>query len=102
MSKRKLLAIVLTVVMVLSLLPQIAFAEAGEAPAHSKNVSLNEDGTYKIELTVTGDADTETQETGKANVILVYDVSQSMGTNATDSDYSRADQAEDVGNTPGQ
>ncbi len=96
MSKRKLLAIVLTVVMVLSLVPQIAFADAGDTPKHSKNVSKNEDGTYKIELTVTGDADTETQETGKANIVLVYDVSQSMSTAATGSSYSRADQAEDV------
>ena len=96
MSKRKLLAIVLSLVMVLSLVPQIAFAEAGDPPEHSKTVTLNEDGTYKIELTVTGDADTETQETGKANILLIYDVSQSMSTDATGSDYSRADQAEDV------
>ena len=38
----------------------------------------NHDGTYKLSLSVTGDADAETEITTKANVLVVYDVSNSM------------------------
>ena len=69
---------------------------AGDAPDHLKLIEDNGDGTYTIELTVTGDADNETQEKGSVNVVVVYDVSQSMSSNAGSSSYSRADQAEDV------
>ena len=65
-------------------------------PEHEKTIQDNEDGTYTLELTVTGDADTEIQEAGGVNIVLVYDVSQSMTNNAGSSRYSRADQAEDI------
>ena len=96
--RKKLLAVVLTLVMVLSLVPQISFAEAGDTPAHSKTVHPNGDGTYKIELTVTGDADTDVQTTADVNVIVVYDTSNSMVNNYANgtSGRSRADAAEGV------
>ncbi len=73
-----------------------AYADAGDVPAHSKDITDNGDGTYTLELSVTGDADNETQEAGKVNVLIVYDTSSSMTSNAQGSSYTRADQAEDV------
>lgn len=65
-------------------------AAAGDTPAHSKLLTDNNNGTYTLELTVTGDASTETTTTvNKSNVILVIDTSGSMvqnnapGTNRT-------------------
>ena len=69
---------------------------AGDIPQHSKTATSNDDGTYKLELSVTGDADDNVQEAGGVNVVVVYDVSQSMTSNAGSSRNSRADQAEDV------
>ncbi|MBQ9825990.1 MAG: Cna B-type domain-containing protein [Firmicutes bacterium] len=96
MSKKRLLAIVLTLVMVLSLIPQVSYAAAGDPPANSKTLTDNGDGTYKLELSVTGDADYESEPV-KANVIIVLDTSGSMdflipsttgsrGSTATDGD----------------
>ena len=68
-------------------------AAAGDEPAHDKVVNDNGDGTYTIELSVTGDADTEIEEVGAVNVVIVYDTSSSMMPNTTP---TRADQAEDV------
>ena len=65
-------------------------------PSHSKDLIDNGDGTYTLELSVTGDADDETQEAGGVNIVVVYDVSQSMTNDAGSSRNSRADQAEDV------
>ena len=60
-------------------------AAAGDIPDHSKTLTDNKDGTYTIELTVTGDADTETTTTvNKSNVVLVIDTSGSMANPATD------------------
>ena len=50
---------------------------AGTVPAHQKLVEPNGDGTYKISLNVTGDAEKKAQ---KANVIVVFDSSSSMNT----------------------
>ena len=47
----------------------------GDTPAHSKTVTPNGDGTYKISLDVTGEAEKKAQ---KANVIVVFDTSSSM------------------------
>ena len=77
-------------------MPLTANAATGQTPAHGKTAHDNGDGTYKLELSVTGDADDETQEAGKVNVLVVYDTSSSMTSNAQGSSYSRADQAEDV------
>ncbi|MCR5009871.1 MAG: VWA domain-containing protein, partial [Clostridia bacterium] len=96
MSKKRLLAIVLTLVMVLSLVPQTSYAAAGNPPANRKTLDDNGDGTYKLELSVTGDADYESEPV-KANVIIVLDTSGSMdflipsttgsrGSTATDGD----------------
>ncbi len=71
-------------------------AAAGQVPAHGKYATDNGDGTTKLELSVTGDADYEADPI-KANVIIVLDTSGSMdflipsttgsrGSNATDGD----------------
>ena len=90
------MAFVLTLILVFSLVPGVVFADVGDVPEHSKLAKENGDGTYKIELTVTGDADDDTQEAGNVNVLIIYDTSSSMTSNAQGSSYSRADQAEDV------
>ena len=99
---RKHILFCVALVMVLALTGVFAYgmqsarAEAGDVPAHSKTITDNGDGTYKLELSVTGDADPVTQEAGAVNVLVVYDTSSSMTSNAQGSSYSRADQAEDV------
>ena len=50
---------------------------AGSTPDHAKTLANNGDGTYTIGLSVTGDADT-TKEVAPVNVVIVYDVSNSM------------------------
>ena len=67
-----------------------AYAEGPEAPAHSKQLVKNGDGTYTINLSVTGatSSSTTTQAT-KANVILVVDTSTSMVNNRTTYNGSR-------------
>ncbi|MDO5117499.1 MAG: Cna B-type domain-containing protein, partial [Eggerthellaceae bacterium] len=75
----------------------MAWAAQGDVPAHHKSRVSNGDGTYKIEMNVTGDADNETQEAGNVNVVIVYDVSQSMTNNVTNnSGPRRADATEKV------
>ncbi|MBO4831875.1 MAG: S-layer homology domain-containing protein [Oscillospiraceae bacterium] len=109
-----LLSLLLVLAMCVSLLPGIALAEDDETPTEpaipvvGKNVVANTDsngdpnGTYTITLQITGDADPVSQgKTGNVNVIIVYDISQSMTTLVSDddpttTDYSRADYAEDV------
>ena len=51
------------------------FFAAGDEPAHTKTIKENGDGTYKLSLDVTGDAEKKAQ---KANVIIVFDTSSSM------------------------
>ena len=53
-------------------------ADAGDVPVHDKVVDDNGDGTYNIELSVKGDADTTTQRVGSVNVVIIYDTSSSM------------------------
>ncbi len=71
---------------------------AGQEPAHSKTASDNGDGTYKLELSVTGDADTEVETAANVNVLIVYDESSSMTSNnvTTNPNRNRADYAEDI------
>ena len=71
-------------------------AEAGSVPDHQKNITDNGDGTHKLSLTITGDAETREHTDARANVVIIYDVSSSMVNNVKDSDYTRADQAEAV------
>ncbi len=63
--------------MVLGLVPQVAFAAEGDAPAHEKTLTVNPDGTYTIALNVKGDSE---KQPSKANVIVVFDTSSSMNT----------------------
>ena len=101
---KKSLAWVLTLMMVITFMPSVVFAAPGDAPKNDKTVVLNEDdGTYEIELSITGEALVEEEQTaGSVNVLLVYDVSQSMSnrTNGTSgfnaSGPRRADEAEDI------
>ena len=107
MSKKRLLAIILSLVMVLSLIPQISFADEGDEeptpPPHGKYLTDNGDGTMQLELAVTGDADTDV-EVSAANILVVFDTSNSMtsyradGTNGNpnNSHPSRADVAENI------
>ena len=93
---KRLMALILMLVLVFSLVPNVTFAEEGDPPAHSKTSEDNGDGTHKITLSVTGDSKDDVQEAGNVNILIVYDVSQSMSTTAQDSRNSRADEAEDV------
>ncbi|MGI6220870.1 MAG: vWA domain-containing protein [Coriobacteriales bacterium] len=107
-AKGKAFALVISIVfaiVALCTLPSIAYGDAGDVPAHSKTLTQNGvtadnpngDGTYKLALSVTGDALDEIQQNGSANIVLVYDVSQSM-TNRIGGGNSprRADATEDV------
>ena len=66
-----------------------AYAEVGDdAPANSKRLIDNGDGTYTIALSVTGQtSSSSTSNVTKANVILVMDTSSSMNQNAGDVYY---------------
>ena len=102
---KKILSLLLALLMLVGLtmpaevLTQPARAAAGDEPAHSKTVTSNGDGTYTIELTVTGDAVSETSISGAVNVIVVIDTSRSMtsyNTTYNNSTVTRADAAEKV------
>ena len=67
-----------------------------EKPLHNKDLISNNNGTYTISLDVTGDSDPEIDTAANVNIVIVYDISQSMSENAGTSRYSRGDQAEDV------
>ena len=49
----------------------VALADAGDVPAHGKTIHDNGDGTYKLELSVTGDADTEVETAANVNVLII-------------------------------
>ena len=103
-NRRKMRAIfswlmVLCMVMTMGMFTaQTASADTGDTPAHSKTATDNEDGTYKLELSVTGDAKTEVETAANVNVLIVYDTSSSMTSNnvTTGPNRNRADYAEDV------
>ena len=88
------LSVVLVLVMIGAFIYGIPKAAAGNPPAHSKTRTDNGDGTYKIELAVTGDADDEFENDTHINVLIIYDESSSMVSN-TDNPR-RADIAEDA------
>ena len=101
-TKPRIIALVAAIFAALALViggVTIANADAGDEPAHSKTQTDNGDGTYKLELSVTGDADT-TKLKAKANVLVVFDTSNSMVShNVTRSDGTtvrRADASEKV------
>ena len=113
---KKILSLLLAVLMLVGLavptgiLAPIAWAADGDeepaeptvepvVPEHQKTVKPNGDGTYQIELTVTGDADAETSLQGAVNVVVVVDTSNSMINNTTTyngSSVRRADAAEKI------
>ena len=68
----------------------------GDVPEHLKEIEDNGDGTYTIDLSVKGDADTTVEEAGNVNVLIVYDHSSSMTSSVSGGTATRADQAEDV------
>ena len=70
---KKSMAWLLALMMVITFMPTMAFAEAGDPPANDKSVSSNGDGTFTIELSVTGDADPVEEEAGGVNIVIVYD-----------------------------
>ena len=72
-------------------------------PEHDKSSTSNGDGTYTLELSVTGDADTTQQTVANVNVLIIYDRSSSMTTNRINgssgwnaSGPTRADAAEKI------
>ncbi len=93
MNKRKrigrmVLCLIISFVMVMTLIPRmpagLAFAAEGDEqlPTNpTKARASNNNGTYKIELSITGDAQTNTDAT-KANVIIIMDTSGSMADDA--------------------
>ena len=99
-NARRILSIIIVLTVMLSMvsLPGLmkVWAAEGDTPAHSKTIEENGDGTYKLELSVTGDADNEDLSAAGANIALIYDVSQSMTNTAGTSTHSRADEAEDI------
>ncbi|MBR2806437.1 MAG: hypothetical protein IKE18_06625, partial [Oscillospiraceae bacterium] len=67
----KLISILMVFCMALTLVPYQAlpvFAAAGDIPENSKERSDNGDGTYKLELSVTGDADNKVESASNVNV----------------------------------
>ena len=50
-------------------------------PAHDKTIKDNGDGTYELELSVTGSAETKELPKAKVNVLVIFDVSSSMYNN---------------------
>ena len=87
---KKIIALMLTLMMVFSLVPHVAFAADGDntpgssdPPVFQKKLKDNGDGTYTLSLSVTGETDTSTiTNVNKANVILVIDTSSSMNNDA--------------------
>ena len=81
------LAIVCTLVPGLSLM-DISHAAVGDEPEHSKILQVNDDGTYTLALTVTGDSEKKIQ---KVNVIVIVDRSGSMNEQSGTGAYRSTD-----------
>ena len=81
-TKRTAVSLLLVVLMLFTLLPNGIFAatEDDGTPIHEKVRIDNGDGTYTLQLSVTGDAE---KAVTKANVIVVLDASNSMYVNNT-------------------
>ena len=52
-----------------------SFADTGDTPPHTKNVTDNKDGTYTISLDIVGDSE---KQPNNVNVIVIFDRSGSM------------------------
>ena len=98
---RGLLSLLLVLAMCISLMPGIALAADDDEPTPAepkagKSITDNGDGTYTISLSIEGDAQMPNQDKNVVNVLIVYDISQSMSTTAEGSTHSRGDEAENV------
>ena len=67
----------------------VAFAAAGDIPDHEKTIKDNEDGTYTVSLTVTGESE---KKTPKVNVIVIVDRSGSMNSQSGTGAYVSTNQ----------
>ena len=76
--KKSCLTLLLSLAMIITYMPMstiTAYAKAGDVPQHEKTISSNDDGTYKLSLSVKGEAERIPQ---KVNVIVILDRSGSM------------------------
>ncbi|MBR3198384.1 MAG: Cna B-type domain-containing protein [Bacilli bacterium] len=91
-----LFAVILTVLSIFGI-TNLVNADDDNTPKHFKRLTSNDDGTYKLALDVTGASDPEHEVASDVNVVIVYDLSESMSHTATGTDgYTRGDLAEDV------
>lgn len=100
-----LLAVLLTALCVTLSVPAAAFAEgegdiASNPPVHTKTLTPNDDGTYDLSLTVTGATELSETKTS-ANVIVVQDVSGSMGYDVYTYSYEKIDSFDWMNDTYG-
>ena len=76
--KKSCLTLLLSLAMIVAYMPMstiTAYAKAGDVPQHEKAISSNDDGTYKLSLSVKGEAE---KKVVKTNVVVVFDRSGSM------------------------
>ena len=83
---RRALLLALALVLAWSLFGLSALGDE-TVPYINKTLGDNGDGTYTIGLSVTGDAETESTTAADVNVIIVYDVSNSMPNNRIPLEY---------------
>lgn len=100
-----LLAVLVAALCVTLSVPAAAFAEgeggiASNPPVHTKTITPNDDGTYDLSLTVTGATELSESKTG-ANVIVVQDVSGSMGYDVYTYSYEKIDSFDWMNDTYG-
>ena len=100
-----LLAVLLTALCVTLSVPAAVFAEGegditGNPPVHTKTITPNDDGTYDLSLTVTGATELSESKTS-ANVIVVKDVSGSMGYDVYTYSYEKIDSFDWMNDTYG-
>ena len=78
---RQLLCLIVSFVMIMTLIPRmpgnLAYAAAGDVPAHTKNLTDNHDGTFTLSLDVVGDSE---KKPNNINVVVILDRSGSMNT----------------------
>lgn len=100
-----LLAVLVAALCVTLSVPAAAFAEgeggiASNPPVHTKTITPNDDGTYDLSLTVTGATELSESKTS-ANVIVVQDVSGSMGYDVYTYSYEKIDSFDWMNDTYG-
>ncbi len=93
------LSLLLCCLMIVGVLPMAVLADDAEdttpveetttPPAHNKVLTPNADGTYTLSLSVTGSKTTSSEESGKADVIVVLDTSGSMAEDESSYEVSK-------------